>query len=118
MIIQYIKHKVESKISLIKKINLLFKALSSIDIKVKGDSVLITLDKNIIINNTKDIFLYSSEGKLIIKHRRTHINPNVYINITEADTNDISKRSLEQRILLEKQSLFSRLLRTKQIHTR
>lgn len=103
-------HRVLTKVNRIKKI---IKLLDSIEVIESNNTIYINIDKHILLNHTGSIILNSEDGYLITKHKRTHINPAIKINIV--DTMDNITNANIKAELLRKQSLFSNLLKHKQI---
>ncbi len=98
-----------NKISSIRKA---FKLLSSIDIIETKDSIFINISSNIIINHNKHLVI-NGEGYLITKHVKTHINPEIKINI--ADVHNTIQSADIKATLKYKQNLFSSLLKHNKI---
>lgn len=72
----------------------LIKVLDNMDINIVGDTTIIKISNNTIINTEGNTMIYSKDGLLVTKHRHTHINPAIEINIKQdTDIDDISKRS-------------------------
>lgn len=108
--IDVIKYNTVTKLNRIKKI---IKILDSIDIVESDNTIFINIDKHILMNHNGNIVINSKDGYLITKHRRTHINPAININIS--DTVDNTYRADYKALLLNKQYLFNRLLKHKKI---
>lgn len=105
-----ITNKVFNKFSRLKKI---LKLIDSIDVIESTDTIYINIDKHILVNHTGTMIINSSNGYLITKHKKTHINPEISINIIDTMVN--VERANYKALLLNKQSLFNRLLKHKKI---
>lgn len=107
----YKKINILNKLSNIKK---LIKFINSIDIVESNDTIYINMDKSIVLNHNKHLII-NGDGYMITKHSKTHINPDIKINIL--NTMDTIKRADIKTDLLRKQNLFSSLLKHKRIKT-
>ena len=105
---------INNKISTIKRIKNLVKVLSLIEVSGSDTDIVITVPTNISIITKGNVLLYSKDGVLITKHRRTHINPEIEIDIRE-NTGVIADKALSKRILLHRMALFSNLLKHNKI---
>lgn len=110
MLVEYIRHRVSRPIKRVTRLFKLLSVLDKLDISIRDNNVYIKMDSTLIINNDKDILLYSQNGKLITKHKRTHINPAIKINIVKADTDELDRRSITAGNTIKKHKLFTRLL--------
>lgn len=110
--ISVLKYNTVSKLNRIKKI---IKLLDSIDIVESDNTIFINIDKHILMNHNGNIVINSKDGYLITKHKRTHINPAINININDTMIN--AYRADYKALLLSKQFLFNRLLKHKKIYT-
>ena len=90
------------------RIKKLIRLLDVIDIGMSNDTVMINVDRNLVIKTEGNMLVYSVDGVLMTKHKRTHINPTV--NVVVNDTKASAKRALEDRELKIKINLFNRLL--------
>ena len=108
--ISVIKYNTLTKLNRIKKI---IKLLDSIDIVESDNTIFINIDRHMLLNHSGHIVINSNDGYLITKHKRTHINP--AINIDISDTIDIINKADDKALLLSKQSLFKSLLKHNKI---
>ena len=90
------------------RIRKLIKLLDVIDIGMSDDTVMINVDRNLVIKTEGNMLVYSVNGVLLTKHKRTHINPTV--NVVVDNTEVSVKRALKNRELKMKINLFMRLL--------
>lgn len=109
--ISIIKYNTITKLNRIKKI---IKILDSIDIVESDNTIFINIDKHILLNHIGTLVINSNDGYLITKHRRTHINPNININLN--DPISTAYRADYKALLLSKQHLFNRLLKHNKIY--
>lgn len=100
------------------KIVKLLELLDVIDITVSGNTTYISIDNNIILHTKGNTLVYSKDGVLMTKHRRTHINPDIEININyNNNISELSKESLRKKRLKIQQHTFSLLLSHRLIST-
>ena len=110
-IIRYTKTSISSKYY---KIKTLLSLLDRINIATDKDNIILTIDSNMVVNQTGNLLIHSKDGYLVTSHKKTHINPEIKINIV--DTNETNTRADNKQRIIEKQELFTSLLKNKQIH--
>ena len=108
-----LKSIIITKVSRIRK---LIKLIDSLEMVESNDTIYININKHILLNHTGNMVLHSDAGYLITKHSKTHINPAIRINII--DTMDNVVRANNKALLLEKQTLYSRLLKHNKKHSK
>lgn len=110
--IKYTKNKITSKYY---KIKTLLSILDRVNIVVNNDNIILSIDSNMVINQTGNMMIYSKDGCLVTSHKKTHINPE--IKIVSNDTNETIHKAEVKEQLLSKRDLFVKLLKQKRIHT-
>lgn len=97
------------------KIKNIYNFLNKVEFNTVGNTTYIKIPHNLVLSSNGNMLIYSTDGVLVTKHKKTHINPDITFEIKD-DINDISKKALERRILLSKQSIFINALKHKKIH--
>jgi hypothetical protein len=108
-IVRYVKNK----ISVISKMKRLFKVLSLIEVNECNGNIVMMIPNDIAIQSGGNILLYSKDGVLITKHKRTHINPEIEIDIS--NINDTAIKAKDRRDLNIKIGIFNRALKHKRV---
>jgi len=107
-----------SKIVNIKnRIKNIYNFLNSVEFNTIGNTTYIKIPDNLVVSSKGNMLIHSEEGVLITKHKRTHINPNITFEVKD-DLDSVSRKALDKRALLEKQSIFINALKHKKIYTR
>ena len=109
--IDVVKYTTINRLNRIKKI---IRLLDSIDVIESDNTIFINIDKHILMNHSGSIVINSKDGYLITKHKRTHINPAININVNDTMSN--AYMADYKALLLSKQHLFKRLLKHKRIN--
>ena len=108
----YLRLKINS-LAKLDKLTKLLKLLDSIEVVEVNNTIMINVDKNIIVNHNGTMLIHSNDGYLITRHKTTHINPAIRISILDVDK--IKDEADSKARLLRKQSLFSKLLKRNKI---
>lgn len=111
-IFSYMMIKKEYIVNKLNNFKKLAKLLASIDVVESNDTIYINIDKSILLNHNKHLIINGS-GYMVTKHKRTHINPDIKINIV--NTMDIVKDADSKADLLKRQNLFTTLLKHKRV---
>lgn len=111
-IVMYVKNK----ISIATKIKRVFKVLSLIEVNEYDGNIVMMIPNDIAIQSGGNILLYSKDGVLITKHKRTHINPEIEIDVSNVVNTAVKAKN--KRDLNVKKAIFNNALKHKRIHKR
>ena len=105
---------INKKINIFKNLRNILKVLSLIEISGSDSDIVMTIPTNVSIVTKGNVLIYSKDGVLITKHKRTHINPEIEIDIKE-NIDVVADRALAKRVLLGRMALFNNLLKHNRI---
>ena len=99
------------------KLKHIYNFISNVEINHAGNTTYIRVPENMILSSGGNLLIHSEDGTLVMKHKRTHINPDIEFEVRDSLDN-IVKKATDKKILLGKQLLFIDLLRKNKIYTR
>lgn len=97
------------------KIKNIYNFINNVEINTIGNTTYIKIPDNLVLSSNGNMLIHSTNGVLITKHKKTHINPDITFEIKD-DINIISKKAIEKRDLLLKQNTFLHALKRKKIY--
>lgn len=105
---------ISNKITFFNRIKKIYKVLSLIDVVENNGNILISIPNDIAIQTEGNMLIYSKNGVLVTKHKRTHINPEISITITD-DLDSTVDKAYQKKILLTKMKIFERALKLNRV---